>query len=336
MFENSLMKGARMNTESHIAPQLDLNFDETPFLVHVGLHKTASTWLQQNVFAENDAGFFSPWGGMAHAAVTEFVGVDPIEFSPEQARINLARQAKPIPANARICVLSHESLSSRPKRGMYYAPYVAQRIADTFGNVRVLMIFREQKKMIFSLYGAFIRAGGRRTMREFLGTGDDDVGFAGLCKLPFFRYDRLYKMYQDMFGEGRVLALPLELLARDADEFTRQICAFSGTEWQKFPTEKKANAGWGALTCNIQRYTNQVMRYDRLKPKKGPILYARRKSLTVFDKVMPKSMQDRAAAKWHQQIADRVGDYYREGNAEFSKMLGMDLKEFGYDCAPGS
>jgi len=49
-----------MIDDSRISPSAELTFDETPFLVHVGLHKTASTWLQQNVFTENDVGFFSP------------------------------------------------------------------------------------------------------------------------------------------------------------------------------------------------------------------------------------------------------------------------------------
>lgn len=308
---------------------LELNFDETPFLIHVGLHKCASTWLQNYVFDGNDSGFFSPWGGMASQAVSEFVGVDPIEFSPEQARLNLAAQALPIPERTRICVVSHEALSSRPMRGRYYAPYVAQRLRDTFGNARVLMMFREQKKMIFSAYNMYIRSGGRMTLREFIGTGQDMTGFDGLCKLPFFRYERLYRMYQDMFGEDRVLALPLELLARDPERFTTQLCAFSGVEWQEFPAEKKANKGFEALTSSVARRANHFMRFDHLKPKKSSAF--RRKSLSLIERLATDGMKERVASKWHKQISDRVGNYYSAGNAEFSQMLDMDLKAFGYD-----
>src|SRR6056297_773490 len=148
-----------------------MDFDTSPVLLHVGLHKCASTWLQKNMFDNPDIGLVSPWGRMASVAVTEFATVDPLAFDAVQTRVRLLAAADPVDIGDRMAVLSHEALSSRPHHGRYYAPHVAERLKATFGNARVLMIFREQKSLIKSLYGEFLRNGGRLTLREFIGTG---------------------------------------------------------------------------------------------------------------------------------------------------------------------
>ncbi|MGB5311120.1 MAG: hypothetical protein WBN38_03550, partial [Polyangiales bacterium] len=56
-------------------------------LLHLGYHKTATTWLQNAVFSDEDLGFISPWGAQAGIAVDEFVLANPFRFNPTQARL---------------------------------------------------------------------------------------------------------------------------------------------------------------------------------------------------------------------------------------------------------
>ena len=97
--------------------------DPSDIIVHVGLHKCASTWLQQQVFSRSDLGLCTPWGPMAHNAPSEFVNIDPLAFdaAATRARFDAARKQKGI------AIVSHEALSSRPHHGRYYAPEVAER-----------------------------------------------------------------------------------------------------------------------------------------------------------------------------------------------------------------
>ncbi|AVL55127.1 hypothetical protein CEP88_20210 (plasmid) [Roseobacter denitrificans] len=178
---------------------------EPQILVHVGLHKCGSTWLQKEIFCRPDYGFTAPWGAMSHRAVTEFVALDPLCFDPAITRAKFDDALRDGPADAPVAVISHEALSSRPHHGMYYAPGVADRLHQTFPQAKVLLIFREQASIIYSLYGEHIRNGGRHSFAQFIGTGNEPPGWTALCRLSFFEYDRLLQMYQDVFGAEHVL-----------------------------------------------------------------------------------------------------------------------------------
>jgi hypothetical protein len=312
-------------------PEIDL--ETMPFLLHVGLHKCASTWLQQHVFENTGIGLHSPWGGMAHQAVTEFVTVDPLHFSASAARANLARTARPAPPGTKICVMSHEALSSRPWQGVYYAPYVAERLHATFGNARILLIFREQVSLIHSLYGQYIRTGGRLTLREFLGTPDDPPGFSGLCRLDFFHFDRLIGMYRDVFGADRVLALPLEMLARHPERFVSEISTFLGISTPALPTATRANTASRTLTYELFRRSNYLIRADALGPRNSFTMRARRKALNIFDRLTPAGLHARLDRRWRDTIRHRVGDAFRASNARTEDLLSLDLGALGYDTA---
>lgn len=308
-----------------------IDFDSAPVLLHVGLHKCASTWLQDNMFGDPEIGFAAPWGRMAGIAVTEFVTIDPLAFDAGTARDRLRAAAGPV-AEGLMPVVSHEALSSRPHHGRYYAPYVAERLRATFGNARLLLIFREQKALIRSLYGEYLRNGGRVTLREFIGTGTEPPGFTGLCELSFFEFDRLVAMYRAVFGAERVLALPLEMLSRAPEDFVARICAFAGRNVKPLPTERKVNTAWGPVTYDILRHSNAVVRGDALKPRTGRVFRLRRKALNGIDRVIPSGLQARTGDRQKAMIAARVGDRYRDSNARLAELLALDLKAWGYDC----
>ena len=52
-------------------------------LIHIGYPKTASTWLQQTLFNNKNAGFISPWGAPSGIAVDQFLTANSFRFSPE-------------------------------------------------------------------------------------------------------------------------------------------------------------------------------------------------------------------------------------------------------------
>lgn len=307
------------------------DFDQLPVLVHVGLHKCASTWLQQNMFDNPRIGLVSPWGRLASIAVSEFVNVDPLAFDAGVTRRRLAEAASPAACDG-LAVLSHEALSSRPHQGQYYAPYVAERLGAVFGNARILVILREQRSMIKSLYGEHLRNGGRSSLREFLGTGHEPPGFGGVCKLSFFEYDRLIGMYRAAFGSDRVLALPMEMLSRSPDDFIARICGFVGCQPVELPTERRLNTAWGPVTYQVLRHSNAVFRAGALRPKTGPAFRARRHVLNLLDRIMPDAVQSRVDVGQKKMIADRVGRHFAESNARVAELLSIDLASFGYDC----
>ncbi|WP_371158462.1 hypothetical protein [Jannaschia sp. 2305UL9-9] len=141
------------------------------------------------MFDNADVGFSSPWGNIASAAISEFVAIDPLAFDPVATRNRLESVANLSEGTTNhTIIVSHEALSSRPFSGEYYAPQVAGRVLDVFPDASILVIFREQVSLIHSLYSQHLRTGGRLTLEEFIGTGDEPAGFSGMCQLSFFLF----------------------------------------------------------------------------------------------------------------------------------------------------
>ena len=303
---------------------------EPVVLLHLGLHKCASTWLQKNVFSRGDLGIASPWNDMAHLAVTEFVDVDPLCFDAAALRQKFDDACADLTDTPKVLTVSHEALSSRPHHGRYHAPHVADRLKAVFPSGKVLLIFREQSSIITSLYGEYIRNGGRNSFAEFVGTGDEPGGWAPLCKMSFFEYDRLIKMYQQVFGAENVLALPLELLRNAPKTFTQRLFDFMGVADPDLQTDQKTNAGWSPLTFEIYRRTNGFVRKNPLGPNHGRLYNVRQFIAWRLDRILPSSWSTRIKKKHSAILTARVEGRFERSNAEVSEMIGIDLKELGY------
>ncbi len=300
--------------------------DPSEIIVHVGLHKCASTWLQKKIFARADLGIQCPWGPMAHAAPSEFVSVDPLAFDHKATRGRFDEKV----SGDGVAIVSHEALSSRPHHGHYYAPQVAERLKATFPEAKLLLMFREQSKILYSLYGEHVRNGGRHTLQEFLGSGQEQAGWVPFAHLSFFEYDKLLKMYQDIFGADKVLARPMEMLKHQPDALAKDIFGFLGMPAPELEHSTQANKGWGAATVEFYRRTSGLVRKNPIGPENGPLFRARQFVAWRLDRVLPKSLNTKMEQKRRDQISERIAGRYVQSNQRLAEMLDLDLKGLGY------
>lgn len=143
-------------------------------------------------------------------------------------------------------------------------------------------------------------------------------------------------MYRDIFGADNVLALPLALMKNDPDHFAQRLFSFLDLPIQHPVTSQKSNAGWGALTVELYRLTNGLVRSN---PLGGPVSlpFRIRAALTRrLDQVIPHSWHKRAEKRKRNALQARIGDYFLESNSRLARMTAIDLQRLGYVRKPSA
>ena len=194
-------------------------------LVHIGYHKTGSTWLQQRLFSSREAGF----GVVVRQSKVKRSMVAPDDFEFDAARCREAYQPRIDMMERRgvVPVISAERLQRQARRADDGAR-MAERLARVVPEARVLVVLREQRSMLLSTYGQYVKTGGMLDLRRFL---DCPVAWKEWpCDLRRYRYERLVGYYHKLFGRERVLALTYEELKADPAAFVRAVVDFGGAK----------------------------------------------------------------------------------------------------------
>ncbi len=84
-------------------------------LLHIGYHKTASTWLQQNFFNNPANGFYSPY--KSTTLIQSLIHPRPFDFDINQCQKNLTKLFVETEPGTAMPVLSLEALSGNPHLG---------------------------------------------------------------------------------------------------------------------------------------------------------------------------------------------------------------------------
>jgi hypothetical protein len=145
--------------------------NDSPILVHLGYHKTATTWLQNAIFSDETLGFVSPWGPQAGVAVDEFVLANGFRFDATRARSHFEEGLAEAQTQGLVPVLSNEALCGQPISGgrFTYGKYVVERLHETFPNARILIVVREQRTSLLSHYREYIANGFSGDLAQFIG-----------------------------------------------------------------------------------------------------------------------------------------------------------------------
>lgn len=305
-------------------------------LLHIGYHKTGSTWLQNHLFVREDAGFVVPFDRKTtlNRAIVEPY---PLTFDAAAARAALRPDVEAAIEQGKVPVITSEALCGGDTSGGYQSKELADRLHAVFPDGKVLIIIREQRSMILSSYSMYLRGGGLLRLKDYLDLPRFPHAIP-FFSLEFFEYDHLIAYYQNLFGPERVLVLPYEMFAREPDRFAGEILRFSGAkEITGLPFDARPKKMWPAFSVALRRYMNPF--FDRVVQNgyswMCPDVRMRYVSNWFFWRVVnpnaPEGLSQRIETGWKARIAARVRGIYAKSNRRTAGLIGRDLSTYGYD-----
>jgi len=195
---------------------------DTPLLIHIGYHKTATTWMQSELF--------QPVHGYRmladHAEIFARV-VQPhgLWFTPEPMQALIAERRAGLP-DGHVAVVSSEILSGHPFQAGQMSDDYARRLKAIAPEAKILVSIRAQQKILPSVYMQYLLRGGTLPYDRFF-AGTDMPGFFGF-RPEHFEYDRLVALYQELFGAENVYVLTQESLKADMEGASTALAGFAG------------------------------------------------------------------------------------------------------------
>lgn len=299
-------------------------------LIHIGYHKTGTTWLQKRLFAREDLGFRRL---SLSKKRSDFVRVHDFDFDPEVYRREFEPQLARCAAEGRVAVISHERLSGNPHSGGFDSRTLADRLAQVFPDARIFVVIREQRAMILSAYAQYVRAGGLCSLRGYLAPPRDHR--LPMFRLDHFRYDRLIAHYQKRFGREHVLVLSYERFRADPAGFVEDLCRFAGvTPPASLSTGRVENRSLGPVALGMQRWLNPFVVRDSLNANSPWAIPALRGPTRLLvrgiDRVSPAAWNARVRRRWEARVDAVTAGRYEVSNRATESLTGLDLTALGY------
>ncbi|MEP7225698.1 MAG: sulfotransferase, partial [Actinomycetota bacterium] len=197
-------------------------------LIHIGYHKTATSWLQRAYFSEPRSGLQTLGKQQGDHPVRKLIRARPLEFDAQASRAEFEPMLQAVREQGLVPVVALERLSGHACSGGYDSKELADRLAAVFPEGKVLVVIREQVRMIVSTYKQYIRGGGAGTLREFLQPASSRNLRVPTFDFRHFEYDHLLRHYQALFGAENVLALAFEQFTSAPADFVSEIGRFAG------------------------------------------------------------------------------------------------------------
>lgn len=179
--------------------------------IHVGLHKTASTFLQNVLFPT----YFKQYRSLRleeKIFLDYVINENDITFDPCTACQLLNRQPK--------ILISDEIFCGAPWNDAKDRARYTHRLSQTFENPHFILILRNQEDITESLYLEYIKKGGAASWKQFLNHDRFALSFSRGSYLDYSNYVNLLK---NVAGQKRVLVLYYEDLIHNPTSFVSNI-----------------------------------------------------------------------------------------------------------------
>lgn len=238
-------------------------------IIHIGYHKTATTWFQERVFPLAASHDFIP----RKTTQAAFLAPSGLHFDPDAARTMLKLDGR-----SRPLLLSEENLSGYLHNGGLHGlvgPEMARRLNAVLPGARVVMFVRNQLDILRASYAQYVSGGGTWGQKRYFDTANHVRGAltrpwkAPAFEFEHFAFDRLIAHYDALFGRERVHVYPYEWL-HDPQAMLARMKAELGLGLESPPAPgSRANASLGAGAMALLRAANlftrqSVVNKDRL------------------------------------------------------------------------
>jgi hypothetical protein len=306
-------------------------------VIHVGMPKTATTFLQAALFPQIPDAFYYDKDPELGRLIFNMPFSHPhfTDLAPYRACIERVARERP----ERTMLISHESLSGHPWFNFENHENDAATLRALFPDAKILVTIRRQDTFLESLYSHSIHMGFAQPLDRFLNYRDgefDKYHYNRGLNVDVGRLDLSYLVgvYEQLFGRANVLVLPYEMIAKQRAEFLERFFAFSGCEpvtpdWDL--TERMPQVIGRSLSNRTSRLARALNPLFKTVESNGfgffPRTYLLR-ALYRFDRSFAKPGQWLDA-----ELAARIVRMHSQSNAELGRRYDLGLDRYGYHAA---
>lgn len=296
-------------------------------LIHIGYHKTGTTWLQERFFPVHPQ-ISTPFS--YQEIVENIVYPHDLNFSDAFAKSYFEPKLRQIELEGRIAVFSAERLSGNPHSGGYDSKVIADRLYAVFPNAKIWIVLRNQIDMIVSNYKQYVKEGGMGQLSYYLKMDPPE-------RIPSFRFEHfeyadLIKYYQEKFGKDKVLVSFYEDFKISKSDFIKDLCNFIRIDYIDINTKesKDINESFSDLSTIILRPLNAFSYYPSMA--QYPVMnLPGRKFLRNILKIMDRIFFKKLLKKYFRnKVVKIIGDRYIKSNNELEKAHGVKLNKSFY------
>jgi hypothetical protein len=316
-------------------------------LVHIGFHKTGTTWIQNELFVSNSDSFIplstkkKGHSSLANRFIFDDKGYLLNSFDNNEkairADLNELLGARDQEDENKVLVMSHERLSGNPHSSGFDSSIIARRIKKVFPNAKILIVIREQSSWILSNYFQYLSVGGTHSLYKYLNAKYDGrrPGFSP----THIEYHRSILDYQAKFGAKNVLVLPYELLVFDRTLFIKRIEAFiekkieiGGINFSKKYNVKR-NHYLNYKLRSLNRFIHSSSLNNNTSLNKRFIRILVTKFIKLIGFFIPISFNESFKRKLSEKIVKWSHNRYDHSNKTTQENIEIDLEKFGYSMS---
>ncbi|MDB2310621.1 hypothetical protein N9V19_01340 [Opitutales bacterium] len=337
---------------------------------HIGYPKCASTALQRGYFgphrqllhlgcgAEKNSEFWDDHG-YATKQINQLLEVDlryktKYAYDVEEAKAAMQPYFDQAEADDEIHAvgISNENLCFNWHGGIDTSEK-AERLFDIFGDkTEILIVLRDQKSLIESLYKESVRFG-------YSGLFQDYLKYIWQYRDRSFFYDFMFenviRSYSELFGEDHVHVMFFEDLKEDSASFLKDISSNLGFDYYELPLDKEFNQQLSNEELAVKRYMNEkyphtfemgvyhpadTHRYvpyltnnctEELGFEHYFDYHLRNGLCEIAKKVARETQLPTLDLSWKGEYAETILDAYNESNRELHRLSGDSrYQKYGY------
>lgn len=308
-----------------------------PYFIHIGLPRTASTWLQGLFKKHPEVCFlfrsrFFNWEDFWAKGFDYHENLLINQINSFHKAILESDESYSVGRRIGKTNWSEERLrrnQQREKIEKYYLPsdpyLIAKRIKLFQSNAKIILVLRRQSEWLLSNYRFLVGSQGESfRFEEFLKNEKyHDIINAGF-------YSNLVNLYFDLFEKENVLILFYEDLKSNPCDFLEKISVFLGISSfnvTDIELNKKVRSSLSNRAIKIKQKANIIT--QKLSNKRNSVYYKlMSKSLGLFNRIIFKRIPDTYILSDNKR--KEIVNYYKQDNLKLVKLINKDLSKLGY------
>ena len=234
--------------------------NKTEIILHVGMHKTGTTFFQWNVFHYLGVNYL--WHVFYRSWSKDLL--DPSKkVDLEKIKENFSK----ILHKDKINLITEENIYTYQFSKEDDRFILLDRIRQVFPEAKIIFGIRDKDENLISWYIEYVAVGG---VLDFQGFLDKHMNLEKL------NYEPYVKKLKEHYGEKNVFVYSLEELKKNQDKVVKQMCEFMNVDIPKSYRAKPARVGYGQGILRISLFLNRFFKTPLNKkgiiPCWGPIL----------------------------------------------------------------